>query len=170
MRGFQQRREDGVKKRANRNSSTEMIHSRCFSAPALSEITPSTGWKAIADKAKCRRRQCRYGFYSRPMMSDSQPAGTGKQGGHEEVEKKNSPKIQKLGCLVGTGCCVHYFYPQRRAGCPPVTPTRVQRQSEWRFPDPESAAQCSPASATQYRLTVCGVSIHAGSFAHGARP
>ena len=63
---------------ANRNSSTEMIQSRCFFSPSLSEMTPSTGWKAMAD-SEMQEKTIPVWVLFRPMMSDSQIGRNGKQ-------------------------------------------------------------------------------------------
>ena len=66
------------KKGANKNSSTAIIHSRCFFSPSLSEITPSTGWKAIAD-SEIQENTIPVCVLFRPITSDSQIGRNGKQ-------------------------------------------------------------------------------------------
>ncbi len=63
----------------------------------------------------------------RPMMSDSQIGQERKTGGHDERsrERRTALKIQKLGCLWGTGCCVHYLHLNGGPVSRPVTLTRV---------------------------------------------
>ena len=55
-----------------------MIHSRCFFSPSLSEITPSTGWKAMAE-SEMQEKTMPVWVLLRPMISDSQIGRNGKQ-------------------------------------------------------------------------------------------
>src|SRR5690606_23880247 len=87
-----------------------------------------------------------------------------KTGGHaEEVEKEEQPEDPEVRVVfVGTGCCVHYFYPQRRAGCPARHP--YTRSTPIRMAVSGSRiGSAIPACISHSPLTVCGASIHAGS-------